>query len=79
MKLSRRGVLALMAEEAVSLGAYRDGGGVWTIGVGHTAFAGAPKPVKGKAPAARGPAPAGVVEIDEEEDPADILAQLDRS
>ena len=36
-------------------------------------------PKKGKVPEARGPAQAGVVEIDEEEDPADILAQLDRS
>jgi len=47
MKLSRNGAMSLMAEEAISLQAYKDGGGVWTIGCGHTAFAGPPKPKAG--------------------------------
>ena len=47
MKLSKRGALVLMAEEAISLGAYKDSGGVWTIGIGHTAAAGLPEPKAG--------------------------------
>ena len=47
MKLSRKGALALMAEEAISLGAYQDSAKVWTIGIGHTAYAGEPKPKAG--------------------------------
>ncbi|MBI1867919.1 MAG: lysozyme [Methylocystis sp.] len=36
-----------MQREGVRTEAYRDSVGVWTIGVGHTAGAGAPKPKAG--------------------------------
>ena len=41
------GKAALIAREAVKLVAYLDSVGVWTIGIGHTAGAGAPIPVRG--------------------------------
>jgi lysozyme len=47
MKTSTRGLLALINHEGVVLSGYRDSAGVWTIGVGHTAAAGAPKPRPG--------------------------------
>lgn len=47
MKTSDKGLLAIAREEAVVLGSYKDSGGVWTIGIGHTASAGAPKPSPG--------------------------------
>jgi len=47
MRTSTKGLLALMNHEGVVLQSYRDSVGVWTIGVGHTAMAGAPKPTPG--------------------------------
>lgn len=47
MKLSNQGIKDLIASEGSRLKAYQDQGGVWTIGVGHTSAAGAPKVVKG--------------------------------
>lgn len=47
MKTSRLGLDFIIAREALKTRAYLDGGGVWTIGVGHTAAAGPPIPVKG--------------------------------
>ncbi len=47
MKTSVQGLLFLMNKEGVVLTSYRDSVGVWTIGVGHTAAAGAPKPNPG--------------------------------
>lgn len=47
MRLSRKGLLALIAEEAIVLNAYKDLAGVWTIGCGHTAAAGEPIPRPG--------------------------------
>jgi lysozyme len=47
MKMSTRGREALKAREGLRLKAYRDSVGVWTIGVGHTAAAGAPIPMPG--------------------------------
>jgi len=47
MKTSIKGLLALISHEGVVLSSYRDSEGVWTIGVGHTAAAGAPKPSPG--------------------------------
>ncbi|MDH3194743.1 MAG: lysozyme [Hyphomicrobiales bacterium] len=47
MKTSTKGLLALMNHEGVVLSSYRDSAGVWTIGVGHTAAAGAPVPKPG--------------------------------
>lgn len=44
MKMSRSGALELIGHEAVVLSRYRDSKGIWTIGVGHTAEAGAPDP-----------------------------------
>lgn len=41
------GMLAILADEAVVLSTYKDGGGVATIGVGHTAAAGLPVPMSG--------------------------------
>ena len=47
MKMSTKGLLFLMNKEGVVLTSYKDSVGVWTIGVGHTAAAGAPKPKPG--------------------------------
>lgn len=47
MKVSPNGRKQLIAHEGKRLTAYLDSGGVWTIGVGHTAFRGDPKPIKG--------------------------------
>ena len=47
MKSSTKGLLALINLEGVVLSAYRDSVGVWTIGVGHTAAAGPPRPGPG--------------------------------
>ncbi len=47
MKASPRGIAFIAAHEGVVTKAYRDVAGVWTIGIGHTAAAGAPKPVAG--------------------------------
>ena len=47
MKTSSEGVAFIAAHEGVVTRAYRDVAGVWTIGVGHTAAAGAPTPVRG--------------------------------
>ena len=46
-RMSTKGLVALMREEGVALGAYRDSVGVWTIGVGHTRAAGRPYPRPG--------------------------------
>lgn len=47
MKTSARGVAAIASHEGVVTKAYRDVAGVLTIGVGHTAAAGPPRPVPG--------------------------------
>lgn len=47
MKTSDKGVAFIAAHEGVVTKAYRDSVGVWTIGVGHSAAAGPPKPVAG--------------------------------
>lgn len=47
MKMSDAGRQVLTEREGVRLTAYRDSVGVWTIGVGHTAAAGKPRPVQG--------------------------------
>jgi lysozyme len=47
MKTSQDGVAFIAAHEGVVTRAYRDPAGIWTIGVGHTAAAGAPVPKKG--------------------------------
>ena len=47
MKTSEKGVAFIAAHEGVVTRAYRDAAGVWTIGVGHTAAAGAPVPARG--------------------------------
>lgn len=45
--MSPIGMEALVGREALKTKAYLDSVGVWTIGVGHTAAAGAPVPYKG--------------------------------
>lgn len=47
MKTSSKGMEDIAAHEGIVLKAYRDVAGIWTIGVGHTAAAGPPKPVAG--------------------------------
>lgn len=47
MQISPKGAAFIAAHEGIVTRAYRDVGGVWTIGIGHTAAAGAPKPVAG--------------------------------
>ena len=44
METSAKGLLALINLEGVVLSSYRDSAGIWTIGVGHTAAAGPPRP-----------------------------------
>jgi lysozyme len=44
MKVSRQGIIEIASHEAVVDMPYRDSGGNWTIGVGHTASAGPPDP-----------------------------------
>lgn len=45
MKVSDKGIAALIKHEGVVPGPYRDSVGVWTYGVGHTRAAGNPDPV----------------------------------
>jgi lysozyme len=47
MMMSPAGRQILMQREGVRLTAYQDERDIWTIGVGHTAFAGPPTPVAG--------------------------------
>lgn len=47
MKMSAEGRRRLTQREGVRLNAYRDSVGVWTIGIGHTAAAGDPRPYPG--------------------------------
>jgi len=47
MKTSGKGIAFIAEQEGVVTRAYRDVAGVWTIGIGHTARAGAPEPVAG--------------------------------
>lgn len=47
MRLSDKGLRALMGFEGLRLNAYRDSGGTLTIGVGHTSAAGPPKVTAG--------------------------------
>lgn len=47
MQMSAEGRKRLKVEEGVRLKAYKDAVGVWTIGVGHTSAAGAPKVTPG--------------------------------
>lgn len=47
MKISKNGLKAIREHEGVRNKAYLDSGGVWTVGVGHTAARGAPIPKKG--------------------------------
>jgi len=44
MKMSDRGLAELAGHEGIVLSRYRDSTGVWTVGIGHTAAAGAPDP-----------------------------------
>lgn len=51
MKTSREGIIEIAAHEGIVNMPYRDSRGIWTVGVGHTAGAGAPNPAtlpKGK-------------------------------
>ncbi|MBS7542543.1 glycoside hydrolase family protein [Ancylobacter oerskovii] len=45
--MSAIGLAVLISREARKLTAYRDTKGIWTIGIGHTAAAGAPIPYQG--------------------------------
>lgn len=47
MEISDAGIAVLQGREGCELTAYKDSVGVWTIGTGHTAAAGDPKPCKG--------------------------------
>src|SRR5690606_29759241 len=49
MKTSQNGIEFLAEHEGVATRAYQDVGGVWTIGIGHTAAAGSPRPEAGMA------------------------------
>lgn len=45
MKISTRGLMAIMSHEGIVKTRYKDSKGIWTIGVGHTAAAGGINPV----------------------------------
>ena len=47
MRVSDKGLAFIAGHEGVATKAYRDVAGVWTVGVGHTAAAGAPTPRAG--------------------------------
>jgi lysozyme len=47
MNISRKGAMAILADEGIVLRAYQCSAGAWTIGVGHTAAAGRPAPRRG--------------------------------
>ena len=47
MKTSDRGLALIREFEGCELEAYRDAVGVWTVGYGHTAAAGEPRPAPG--------------------------------
>ncbi|MEP1208128.1 MAG: lysozyme [Rhizobiaceae bacterium] len=47
MRVSVQGICSILSHEGVILSTYDDGGGVLTIGAGHTAMAGPPIPVSG--------------------------------
>jgi lysozyme len=46
MKMTDRGLLALTRHEGVVPAPYRDVKGIWTVGIGHTIYAGAPDPAR---------------------------------
>lgn len=46
-KINKEGLSLIKQWEGKRLTAYKDGGGVWTIGYGHTSAAGSPKVVSG--------------------------------
>ena len=50
MKTSLKGMMDIIAHEAIVLTPYKDVVGVWTVGIGHTAAAGAPDPATLKTP-----------------------------
>ena len=47
MKVNDQGLALIRKFEGLRTGAYRDAAGVWTIGYGHTSFAGPPRVGKG--------------------------------
>lgn len=46
MKASKRGLVEIASHEGIVNAPYRDSKGIWTVGIGHTASAGAPDPSK---------------------------------
>ena len=47
-QISQHGLAKLKQWEGLKTKAYKDSGGVWTIGYGHTAMAGSPQPYQGQ-------------------------------
>ena len=47
-QISQHGLAKLKQWEGLKTKAYKDAGGVWTIGYGHTAMAGSPQPYQGQ-------------------------------
>lgn len=48
MKVSHEGLAEIAAHEGIVDAPYKDSKGIWTLGVGHTASAGAPDPAKNR-------------------------------
>jgi len=48
MKTSSDGLIEIAAHEGIVTSPYKDSVGVWTVGIGHTASAGAPDPAKNR-------------------------------
>lgn len=48
MKTSREGLIEIASHEGIVTSPYRDSVGIWTVGIGHTASAGAPDPANNR-------------------------------
>ena len=48
MNVSNKGIAEIISHEAIVTSPYKDQKGVWTVGIGHTKYAGKPDPEKNK-------------------------------
>ena len=48
MNTSNKGIIEIISHEAIVTSPYKDQKGIWTVGIGHTKYAGMPDPEKNK-------------------------------
>ena len=48
MNTSNQGIIEIISHEAIVTSPYKDQKGIWTVGIGHTKYAGKPDPEKNK-------------------------------